>query len=162
MDTDAKTKLIEVLKGYETLMVATKATDGTTHARPMAVAGVDDNGDIWFVTRKETPKVDEVKLDNEALVTGQEGRTFVSVSGHVDVIADRERFAAMWKPAWKVWFPDGKDDPHAVLLKFAPEVGEFWMGDGGAGVRYLFEAARAVLNGTTPRERKEDHAKVVL
>lgn len=162
MDTDSKTKLVEALKGFDTLMVATKATDGTSHSRPMGVAEVGEEGDIWFVTRRETPKVDEVKLDNAALVTGQEGRKFVSITGRLDVVVDRERFKALWKPAWEVYFPDGEDDPSAVLLRFTPEIGEFWLNEGLAGVRYLFDAAKAVLNGTTPKDRKEDHAKVVL
>jgi len=159
---DAKTKLIDVLRSFDTLMVATRTPNGSIHARPMAVADVDDGGEVWFVTAKESEKVDETSADAAALVTGQDDHRYVSVSGQLDIINDRERIAALWKASWNVWFPEGKDDPSAVLMRLRPQIAEYWLQGGLKGVRYLFEATRALLDGTTPRDEALDHAKVSL
>jgi len=160
--SEAKRKLVEALRAFDTLMVATNAPNGTIHARPMAVAEVDDAGDVWFVTDKESHKVDEIGADPTALVTGQDDRNYVSLSGELDVIHDPERLAALWKTSWNVWFADGKDDTSVTLVRLRPRVGEYWLASGMKGVRYLFEATRALLDGTIPRDDQVEHAKVPL
>lgn len=160
--TDVQQKLIETLRAFDTVMVATTGENGTIHGRPMAVAEVDDAGELWFVTAKDSGKVVEVKSDARAVVTGQEGGRYCSVSGRIDVIADRERIRALWTDAWKVWFPLGSEDPNIVLMRMRPEIGEYWDNRGAQGVRYLFEAARALLDGQSAEERVNDpmqHAK---
>src|SRR5690606_6050132 len=149
---DERTKLIDVLRGFSTVMVTTTAENGTLHARPMAVAEVDDQGELWFVTSSESEKTGEVKRDHRAVVTGQSSSPYASVSGRLDLIHDRERVHALWKEAWKVWFPEGKDDPSIVLMRLRPEIGEYWDNSGIQGVRYLFEAARALLDGERPQD----------
>jgi len=163
--TDVRKKLIETLRHYDTLMVATTATTGSMHARPMAIAAVDESGEIWFVTGDDSAKVDEVYKDARAVVTGQEKGRYVSVSGRLDLIKDRDRIHALWKEAWRAWFPDGKDDPTIILMRLRPEIGEYWDNRGMRGVRFLFEAARAVLDGQPADTRMKDpkhHAKVPL
>jgi general stress protein 26 len=164
--TDVRKKLIETLRHYDTLMVTTTATNGTMHARPMAIAEIDDSGEVWFVTRDDTPKIDEVMKDARTLVTGQEKGRFVSLTGRIDVIKDREKIRALWKEAWKAWFPDGKDDPSIVLMRVRPEIGEYWDNRGTRGVRFMFEAAKALLNGRSAADAgtndPKQHAKVPL
>ncbi|HVH43060.1 MAG TPA: pyridoxamine 5'-phosphate oxidase family protein [Labilithrix sp.] len=157
-----KRKLVEALRSFETLMVATNAPNGTIHARPMAVAEVDDGGDVWFVTEKESHKVDEIVADSTALATGQDARAYVSLSGRLDIIHDPRRLAALWKSSWKTWFPDGEDHTSMTLMRLRPEIGEYWLAGGLKGVRYLFEATRALLDGTAPREGEVEHAKVPM
>jgi general stress protein 26 len=165
---DVRKKLVEALRRFDTLMVTTKATNGTIHARPMAVADVDDSGEVWFVTPKESGKIVEVESNAEALVTGQRGEggepssCYVSLSGVLDIIHDPQKIVALWKPSWDSWFPRGRDDDDAVLLRLRPSVGEYWLSSGLSGVRYVFEATRALFNGTAPRDQDVDHAKVPL
>jgi general stress protein 26 len=106
--------------------------------------------------------VDEVAMDPSALVTGQGEHTFVSLSGQLDILHDPERLHALWKPAWNIWFPNGKDDANAVLMRLRPEIGEYWLHGALKGVRYLFEATRALLDGTTPQDEALEHAKVPM
>jgi general stress protein 26 len=160
--TDDKKKLIDALRAFDTLMVATHATNGTIHARPMSVAEVDDAGEVWFVTDKESHKVDEIVSDATALVTGQSDRSYVSMSGQLDVINDPERLAALWKSSWNMWFESGENDPRVIMLRLRPAIGEYWVARGIASVRYLFDATRAFFEGTTSNEATLDHAKVPL
>lgn len=160
---DVKSKLVEALRSLDTLMVATRAPNGSMHARPMAVAEVDDDGAVWFATARDSGKTDEAVIDNHALATGQTKVLFVSLSGELDVIADRERIQQLWKESWKVWFPEGQDDPNLVLMRLRPTAGEYWDERGSKGIAYLFEAARAFVQGERPEDLgPKHHAKVPL
>lgn len=162
-DVDVKAKLVEVLKRLDTVMVTTTADNGTMHGRPMAIAEVDPDGVVWFVTSRGSEKTDEVRADARALVTGQEKGLYLSLSGHLALVDDRERVRALWRESWKPWFPNGKEDPSIVLLRLQPEIGEYWDQTGTKGLRYLYEAAKAALDGKRVGKGDEDtHAKVPL
>jgi general stress protein 26 len=153
--------MIETLKKFDTLMVITDARNGAFHGRPMAVADVTESGELWFVTSRDSEKVREVHAVGRSVITGQQSGAYVSLSGNIETVDDRELVRKLWKDAWKVWFPDGKEDPQIVLLRFNPESGEYWSTSGVAGIRYLFEAARALLSGERPHSTDpEQHAKV--
>ena len=66
------------------------------------------------------------------------------------------------KEAWKLWFPEGKDDPSICLIHFSPEDGEYWNNAGAQGLKYAFEAVKAYVKGTTPESDHAHHAKVDL
>ncbi len=160
---DVRAKLLDTLKKLDTVMVATRAKNGTLRARPMAIAEVDAQGDVWFATSRETEKTDEAERDPRGLITAQDGMLYLSVSGTLDVVDDRAKVQRLWKEPWRVYFPNGKDDPNIVLLRLSPDIGEYWDNTGAKGLRYLWEAAAAVLKGERPRDdAPEQHAKVSM
>lgn len=163
--TDVKQKLIDALRKFDTVMVTTLAENGTIHGRPMVVAEVDDAGEVWFVTSSDADKLTEIESDDRAVITAQEKGLYLSVSGRLDVLHDREKIQALYRPAWKPWFPGGKDDPSLVLLRLRPEIGEYWDQRTMKGLRYMFEAARALIDGERLSEAATDprqHAKVPM
>lgn len=160
---DVRAKLLDTLKKLDTVMVATRAQNGTLRARPMAIAEVDAHGDVWFATSKETPKTDEAERDPRGLITAQDGMLYLSVSGTLDVVDDRAKVQKLWKESWRVYFPNGRDDPSIVLLRLRPDVGEYWDNTGAKGLRFLWEAAAAVLKGERPQtDAPDQHAKVSM
>lgn len=163
MDDNAKTRLIDALKKLDTVMVTTTAENGSMHARPMAIAEIGAGCDLWFVTAKSSEKLHEVQTDSRAVVTGQGRGRYVSVSGRVDVVVDPAKVRALWKESWRAWFPEGKTDPSIVLLHLRPEIGEYWDLSGAKGLRHLFEAARAILDGKRVQaDDPRQHAKVPM
>ncbi len=68
----------------------------------------------------------------------------------------------LWSEPWRVWFPDGKDDPNLVLLKVEPTGGEYWDNSGLEGMKYVFEGLKAVLKGERPETDATQHAKVAM
>lgn len=164
---DVRAKLLDTLKSIDTAMVATYSPDTRTmHARPMALAEIDGAGELWFITSKTSGKVEEARGDSHALVTAQSKLAFVSISGRIDVLVDPERTKTLWKESWKAWFPNGPTDANICLLRVRPEIGEYWDERGFSGLRYLFEAAKAIATGETiPEEaisRPDQHAKVAM
>lgn len=160
---DLRQNLLDILKKLDTVMVVNAGRDRVLHGRPMAVADVEADGTLWFMAARDSEKTREVDADERALVTGQDGRTYLSVSGRMAVVDDHAKVLELWRESWKVWFPKGKDDPEIVLMRLRPEMGEYWSASGAAGVRYLFEAAKAYLSGERPSvEDPDQHAKVKM
>lgn len=151
----------ELLKSFDTAMLVTRR-DGAMRSCPMAIAEREDNGNLWFVTRRSSEKVADIEAEPLVHVTLQAAGKYLSISGKADVVDDREKIAALWSEAWRVWFPDGKDDPEMILVRVRSKEGEYWDSRGLKGVKYLFEAAKAWLKGETPPHDEELHERVTL
>ena len=155
---------ISLLKKLNTAMLVTHTGDAGFHARPMALAAVEDDGQIWFISGKDTAKIHEIEIDSHVHIVAQDGDSaFLSLTGRASLIGDREKIAHLWKEPFRVWFPGGKDDPDIELISVHPERGEFWDSTGTNRCRYLWEAAKAYVTGTTPDTEDGDmHGKVRL
>jgi general stress protein 26 len=161
--TDRKQEFDEILAHFDTAMLVTRAGDGTLRARPMAIAGKEANGDLWFATAIDSPKVDELLGENQVCASMQSGSRFLTISGRGEIVRDRQRIEQMWKPTWKAWFPNGKDDPKLVLLRLAASEAEYWDQHGAKGLAYLIEGAKAVLRGEPAKPTSDkQHAKLQL
>jgi general stress protein 26 len=135
----------EILSKFDTAMLVTRRQGGLEfHGRPMAVAQVEPDGTLWFVTSIDAPKLVELAADAYALVCMQGGSRFVTVNGKVDVVRDPKKVDEMWREGFRVWF-DGKTDPKLVLLRLTPFEGEYWDQSGIRGLKYAFRAAKALL-----------------
>jgi general stress protein 26 len=134
----------------------------TMRARPMHVAQLDDDCTLTFLTSVETSKVEEAAGGAGAMVVAQSATRFASITGRTEVVRDQARIHAAWSPADKVYFPKGKDDPNLCLVVFHPQEAELWDTAGANGLRFLFDAARALLTGAAPKHDAETHARVSL
>lgn len=148
---DEKARFHEVLDHFDNAMLVTHAGDGHLRARPMALAEADERGHLWFVTGLDTGKVAEAAQDERAAVVCQGGGRYLSISGHVELVEDRQKIAKLWKEPWRVWFPDGPGDPGLVLMHFVPEEAEYWDNHGVQGLKYTLKAAKAYLQGRRMR-----------
>ncbi len=153
-------KLIDLMRDFRDAMLVTRHSEQSLAARPMAVAEVSDDGSVWFVTDNRSEKIEELLTHHEVLVTMQASNRYVSLSGHGEVRRDKQRVEELWSEAWKVWFPDGPDDPTLVLLRVVPTFGQFWDNSGFQGIKYLFEAGRAYVSGTRPDTDSSQHGEV--
>lgn len=150
MATATDDKLQELLQDFDTAMLVTRTNDGELRSRPMVVADIDPDGTIWFMTQRQSPKMDELLNDRHVNVAMQSSRKFVSISGLAVAVDDRRKIEEVWNEAWKTWFPGGKHDPALILLKVQGDSGEYWDNSGSSGIKYLIEAGKAYITGTTP------------
>jgi general stress protein 26 len=100
-------KLIDLIRDFDNAMLVTKNDEASLEARPMAIAEVTDEGDLWFVSDRNSGKIADLMLDSDVAVTMQSARKFVTLSGTCRVIDDADKTKSLWKEAWKVWFPAG-------------------------------------------------------
>jgi general stress protein 26 len=161
MATDDHETFRRLIDDFDTGMLVTLSADGL-HARPMAIAAKEPNCDLWFLTGSDSGKVREVEAESHATVVFQSPGRFISIAGVTEVVHDRTRIAELWKEPFKVWFPEGKDDPAIALLHFRATEGEVWDNSGFKKVKYVIEAARAYLGGRRPEELEDLHRKAPL
>ncbi len=167
MTENTKQHLKELLESFDTAMLITRAGE-LDHARPMTVAQIESTSasdpsvgtTIWFVTRQDAPKSEEIQKDARVSATFQADRRFVALSGHAELVTDHAKVRELWRPGWKVWFPDGKDDPHLVLIKVQVTDAEFWDNAGAKRIRFAFEAARALFTKKRAELVSGQHGRV--
>lgn len=155
-------KLCVMLKEFDTGMLITR-NDERLMGRPMGLAKVEDNCDLWFFSGK-SEKTNEIKNDSNVLVTFQKdhGR-YLSVSGTANLVDDQNKINELWRAPYKVWFPKGKTDPNIILIKVNSEGAEYWNNQGVNKLSYIFQATKAYLTGTTPDVSEgEQHGKLAL
>jgi general stress protein 26 len=164
MTTPSTEKLQDLLHDFRTAMLVPRTTDGKLRSRPMAVAEMQAEGVLWFITQRSSNKLDEIARDDHVNVAMQSTAKFLSISGTATAVDDRAKIAELWSETWKVWFPGGKDDPSLLLLKVQVQEGEYWDDSGVQGLKYLFEAGKAYLSGTRPDVASDAnmHGKVIL
>lgn len=157
-----RSNLREILDDAGTVMLITRNLDGSTHARPMAVARVDADGTMYFATSLETAKVSEIRTDPRVDIVFQGKMRFAAVSGLARLRHDRALIDELWSESWKLWFSKGKDDPDIVILVVDPERGEYWDQSGARGISFLYRVAKAYVTGQEIESKPEDHGKVRL
>lgn len=157
---DKQRHLYDLASGFRNAMLVTRGLDGGFHARPMAVAEMEPDSDAIFSTSLESPKIAEIEADPQVLVTFQGRSEFATIRGTATVVRDRAEIERLWSEAWRVWFPEGKDDPNLCLVKVSADRGEYWDTSGLEGVKFALESVKARLAGRTPEKSEVQNAKV--
>jgi len=159
---DGRRHLYELARSFKNAMLVTRGLDGSLNARPMAVAEVEPDSDAFFSTNLESPKIAEIEANPEVLITFQSRSEFASIHGTAVVIRDRAEIDRLWSESWRMWFPEGKDDPDLCLLKVSANRGEYWDTSGVEGLKFALESVKARLTGRTPEKSEVQNAKVEL
>ncbi|WP_338871708.1 pyridoxamine 5'-phosphate oxidase family protein [Myxococcus stipitatus] len=125
---DAIEHLSTLIHGIKVAMMTTVDADGTLHSRPMWTQDHDFDGDLWFITREHSHKVDELDEDHHVNISFADPsrERYVSVSGRCQLVRDPRRMREMWSPALEAWFPQGLDDPELALLRVSVQRAESW------------------------------------
>ena len=122
-------KLREMVKDIDFCMLTTVDENGDLHSRPMSVNGdIDPDGDLWFFTSASSLKVAEISKLPKVNVSfaDPDNQHYVSISGKAQLVRDRNKIDELWRPEFKMWFPEGKDDPQVALLRVNLEKAEYW------------------------------------
>ena len=129
-------------------------------ARPMSVARLDDDCTLYFVSPIETEKVEEAEAIGIAHAFGQSKTQFFSLRGTIEVSQDRRLLTELWSKVNDAWL-DGPDDPRASVLILHPEEAELWDVSGTKGLKFMFDAAKALATGTQLHATdREQHVRV--
>lgn len=155
-DAEKREHLKKLLGGFDTAMLVTRSADGGMRSRPLAIAEKRDDEALYFATAAESPKVAEIETDPHVNVTLQDGRRYVSLSGVARLVRDRGLVERLWSEGWKVWFPQGREDPSLRILVVEPTEAAYWDNSGAHGLKYLFEAAKAYVTGTKPASDEDE------
>jgi general stress protein 26 len=146
---DQKLELLkEKIKEVKIAMLCTVEGD-RPYSRPMATFEMDSEGCLWFFTKDDSPKAEQVnRRQTVNLGYAKPGaQEYVSITGIASIVHDKAKMKELWRPDLKIWFPEGLEDPHICLLKVQPEEAQYW--DSGSGtMAMLWKMAKALLTGS--------------
>ena len=130
---------------------------------PMTNQRTDHDGSLWFFTSDHSGMSRNIAVRSEVNISFvDDGESlYVSVSGHAEHVADREKMREMWNPLVAAWFPEGVDDPHLALVKVTIEAAEYWDAEVGK-MQQLLKMARAAITGHPPKIAPGEHGRVDL
>jgi general stress protein 26 len=147
---EAISKMREIAEDINICMFCTHSAELPFSTRPMATQKVDEQGNIWFLSGKESDKNHEIKNDDMVqLIYAKPGDyKFMTVTGHATVSKDREKIEEMWTPIAKTWFHGGKDDPDLTVICVRPQSAYYWDTKNNKMVSMLKIAAGAITGKT--------------
>jgi len=144
-------KLRELAKDIDLCLFCTNLAqqDGAT-TRPMSTQQVDDNGDIWFFSAKDSDKNREIEADSKVqLYYAHPGKSsYMVVNGEASISTDKNKIEELWSPLAKAWFKEGKDDPSISLIRVSNINAYYWDTKGNRMVNFVKMLASAATGKT--------------
>ncbi|MBE7174977.1 MAG: pyridoxamine 5'-phosphate oxidase family protein [Mucilaginibacter polytrichastri] len=118
--------------------------------RPMSVQQIDDEGNFWFLSAKDSHKNEETESDPfvHLLFQGSAHSDFLNIYGQATISDDKEKIKELWEPLLKAWFTDGIDDPRISVIRVEPLEGYYWDNKHGNAVALVKTVIGAALGKT--------------
>lgn len=116
--------LRELIKDVDTAMLTTVTEEGLV-SRPMKTQEVEFDGDLWFFTKKETNKYDEIS-HNQDVNVAYVGKSYVSVRGKAEIVEELGKKKELWSKVYEKIMQTSYDDPNVILIKINVEAAEYW------------------------------------
>lgn len=94
--------------------------EGAPRARAMDGFPVEDDFTIWFGTKSNTRKVDQIKNDPRVTLyyLSQDNSGYVVISGEAELVDDPEMKEKYWKKEWEQFYSE--KDKDYLLIKVTP------------------------------------------
>lgn len=145
---EAISKIKELIDDIEICMFCTYE-NGKLISRPMSAQQVDDDGNIWFLSDKNSEKNKALQSDNKVELLYAKGNSkFIAIHGKGTVVFDKEKIKELWTPIAAIWFTEGVNDPDISLIKVSLDDGYYWDTKHGKMVELAIMAA-ALITGKT-------------
>ena len=153
-------RLATIIRKIRIAMLTTLTDDGAFRSRPITTHGARFDGDLWFLTRVDAAKLDELEQHPRVGVSyaSPTDNTYVSLSGTARISLDRAKARELWDPSYAMWFPGGPTDPELALVKITIELAEYW----AAPAHTWPLSAGFVVMSPEHRNDPAFHARVVL
>lgn len=159
---EAAKKIKELGKKASTCFFCTALnTGGPFQTRPMALQDTDDEGNMWFLSAKDSHLNEQINADNQVqlLFQGSAHSDFLNVEGRASISHDQEKIKEFWSPLLKTWFTEGIDDPRITVIKVETGNGYYWDNKHGNAVAFVKMAVGAMI-GKTMDDSIEGELKV--
>lgn len=114
----------DLIKDIDTAMFTTISEEGLT-SRPMQTQELEFDGDLWFLTKKDTTKYQEI-LYNPHVNVAYVGKSYVSIRGTAEIVEDPAKKKELWNKVYEKLLETTYDDPNIVLIKVHTDTAEYW------------------------------------
>ena len=114
------------------------------HASPMALQGVCDQGNLYFLSSSESNKNHDIQQDDRVALSFSNGGKYeyLTLYGNASILTDKPTIEKYWTDFANAWF-EGKDDPRVTILKVTPFDGHYWETKNGkivSAIKTVFSA----------------------
>lgn len=123
-DQEAIATIRKLIKGIDVAMLTTISEEGLV-SRPMKTQDVEFDGDLWFLSKKDTAKYDELQHHPQVNVAYVD-KSYVSIRGKAEILNDRAKIEELWNPMYEKMLETTADDPDLILIKVNAEAAEYW------------------------------------
>jgi general stress protein 26 len=125
---EAVEKIKELATGADICMFTTLLKKLPLTSRPMSTSKVDDEGNLWFLSKKSSEKNQEIESDSrvQLFYASKGSAEYLSVYGNAQIIIDKQKAEELWSSIAKAWFPGGVDDPEVSIIKVTPIESYYW------------------------------------
>ena len=146
-DKDVDGRLWDMIEDIRVAMLTT-AAGHSLESRPMSAYVDKEARLIWFLTRIDSGKTDEIADDAQVNLAFADtaGKSFVSVSGTARVVRDIAKQKQLWNAFAEAWMPEGPEAATTALICVRPAHGTYW--DSPGKLATLFQVAKANITQT--------------
>jgi general stress protein 26 len=148
-DDENRAKVREMISAIPVAIMTTMDEQARFRGRPMRTQKPDADGrTLWFFTRTDSPKVDELKQDPRVLLgySDQKNQDYVAIFGQGKIVTDAARKRDLWSDDLATWLPEGPDSAEVALIAVEIEGAEYWDGV-SSNLKFAFGYAQAKLSG---------------
>lgn len=144
---DAKKKISKLATDIDFAMMATNLKETPLSVIPMSTKKVDEDGNIWFLSGKDSDHNKDIEKDAETqlIYSDPSSMEFLSVYGQSSITTEKLIIKELYSSADDTWF-DGEDDPNITAIKFKPSEAHYWDTDSNKLVS-LFKIGKGAVTG---------------
>ena len=159
-DKEAKDKIKEIAKKIDFTMMATNLNQIPFFAIPMSTKKVDSNGNIWFLSGRDSEHNSYINNDKRTqLIYSKPGdHTYMILYGSAVIVHDKSVLEDLYSATDDNWF-NGVDDPNLSAIKFSPIEAHCWEPKYNKLVT-LFKMGIGAITGEQPEIGEQTHLKV--
>lgn len=142
---EARKTVHELIKDIDIAMLTTVSTEGLV-SRPMKTQEIEFDGDLWFLTKKDSRKFHEL-LHNKQVNVAYVGQSYISIRGEAELVDSPEKLRDIWNPMYEKFLETTIDDPELILIKVKAETAEYW--DSGNKLKMIQFITRKMMGKNT-------------
>lgn len=126
-DKEALKRMTSLVESIKTGMMVTCLDDRPLNVIPMTTKKVDDEGNIWFLSRLDSNQNCNIVQEPEVqlLYSAPSKNEFISIYGTAAVSLDPEKLKELYHKSDDAWFT-GLDDPNLTAIKVTPKESYYW------------------------------------
>lgn len=140
-----------LIKDIKVCMLATHSTESGLRSRPMITGRHEFDGDLWFFSHVQDPKVAELQRDSRVnlVYSDPERDRYISITGEAEVLQESQKLELLWRDELNEWFPKGPGDPDLTLIRVQVNEAEYWDAD----VNHLGSAVKALFFNSSQTQK---------
>lgn len=144
---EAKKKLTDIVEDITVTMFATNLGSQPLSVIPMYTKKVDDTGNIWFLSGKDSDHNRDINKDKKVqlMYSDPSDMKFISIYGTAEIVTDKSILEELYSKMDNAWF-DGENDPNLSAIKVTPSEAAYWENDSNKLVT-LFKLASSAITG---------------